>query len=72
MTSRENQEFSFKNIREVGAKVLSTTRPQSSTTESLISLFPEIQTRFWTSYEMFQMAYLHLYKLNEVAPSTSL
>ena len=40
--------------------------PQSSTRESLISLVPEIQTRFWTSYEMFQMAYLHLDKLNQV------
>ena len=58
----ENQLFSFQNSREVCAKVLSTPWPQSSTTESLISLVPEIQTRFWTSYEMFQMAYLHLYK----------
>ena len=58
----KNQLFSFQNIREVCAKVLSTTWPQSSTTESLNSLFPEIQTLFCTSYEMFQMAYLHLYK----------
>ena len=38
----KNQLFSIQNIREVNAKVLSrlsTTRPQSSTTESLISLF---------------------------------
>ena len=33
---------------------------QSSTTESLISLVPEIQTRFWTSYEIFRW-YISIY-----------